>query len=321
LRGPLAQLAEQLTLNQQVTGSIPVRLTTENPSFVNDFVNILLAMIYEQNKDPKMTELLIGGVQIGTPKVSQQWVDEFLSCRPQNTSQNTFRYYQSCLYPAVGIDLTAKGINNWLTNVTKGNAKLSYYRAIKAFCNWLYKSKKIVKNPIEFVNRPKTAKRILKAITQEELVTLIKNVTTLRDACLLRFLFDSGCRLSEIAGIKARDFDFNKGTVTVIGKGNKQRKAPFTTATGEMLQQWFSEHDTFELSSEGISSLLDRLEEKTGIICNAHCFRRVFAINQVKQGRPTRIVQKLGGWESITMVERYTEQLSQDDALEQYDRG
>ena len=26
--GPLAQLAEQLTLDQQVTGSIPVRLTT-----------------------------------------------------------------------------------------------------------------------------------------------------------------------------------------------------------------------------------------------------------------------------------------------------
>ena len=27
--GPLAQLAEQLTLNQQVTGSTPVRLTTQ----------------------------------------------------------------------------------------------------------------------------------------------------------------------------------------------------------------------------------------------------------------------------------------------------
>ncbi len=35
--GPLAQLAEQLTLNQQVTGSIPVRLTF-NP---NPFDNIL----------------------------------------------------------------------------------------------------------------------------------------------------------------------------------------------------------------------------------------------------------------------------------------
>jgi len=278
-------------------------------------------MIYEQNKDPQTTELLIGSLQVGTPKVKQQWVDDFLASRPQNTSANTFRYYQSCLYPAVGIDLTPKGINNWLTNVTKGNAKLSYYRAVKAFCNWLYKSKKIVKNPIDFVDKPKTAKRILPAITQEQLVILIKNVTTLRDAGLLRFLFDSGCRLSEVAGVKAKDFDFDKGFVTVIGKGNKQRKAPFTEATGEMLQEWFSEHDNFELSSEGISSVLDRLESNTGIICNAHCFRRGFAIHQIKQGLSTRVVQSLGGWENITMVERYSEQLTQDDALEQYDRG
>ena len=81
-----------LTLNQQVTGSIPVRLTTENTHSVNDFVNNLLAMIYEQNKDPQTTELLIGGVQLGTPKVKQQWVDDFLASRPQNTSINTFRY-------------------------------------------------------------------------------------------------------------------------------------------------------------------------------------------------------------------------------------
>ena len=214
-----------------------MRLTTENTPFVNDFVNNLLAMVYERNKDPQMTELLIGSLQIGTPKVNQQWVDEFLASRPQNTSQNTFRYYQSCLYPAVGIDLTPKGINNWLTNVTKGNAKLSYYRAIKAFCNWLCKSKKIVKNPIEFVGKPKTAKRILPAITQEQLVILIKNVTTLREACLLRFMFDSGCRLSEVAGVKAKDFDYDTGKVTVIGKGNKQRKAIFTIATGGMLQE------------------------------------------------------------------------------------
>jgi len=57
-----AQMVLVDTLNQQVTGSTPVRLTTENTHYVNDFVNNLLAMIYEQNKDPKMTELLIGGV-------------------------------------------------------------------------------------------------------------------------------------------------------------------------------------------------------------------------------------------------------------------
>ncbi|PQP33518.1 hypothetical protein C6A37_12510, partial [Desulfobacteraceae bacterium SEEP-SAG9] len=88
------------------------------------------------------------------------------------------------------------------------------------------------------------------------------NVTTLREACLLRFFFDSGCRLSEVAGVKAKDFDYDTGLVTVIGKGNKQRKAPFTIATGEMLQEWFAEHDTFELSSEGISSFFRQIRTK-----------------------------------------------------------
>ena len=92
-------------------------------------------------------------------------------------------------------------------------------------------------------------------------------------------------------------------------------------ALGEMLQEWFTQHDTFELSSEGISSFLDRLESKTGIRCNAHCFRRGFAIHQIKRGLSTRVVQRLDGWENLTMVEKYSEQLSQDDALEQYDRG
>ena len=53
MRGPLAQLAEQLTLNQQVRGSIPLRLTSENTHFVNK----ILAMVYEQNKDPNSSKV------------------------------------------------------------------------------------------------------------------------------------------------------------------------------------------------------------------------------------------------------------------------
>ena len=37
-RGPLAQLAEQLTLNQQVTGSIPVRLTSNQAILSSIFI-------------------------------------------------------------------------------------------------------------------------------------------------------------------------------------------------------------------------------------------------------------------------------------------
>jgi site-specific recombinase XerD len=279
-------------------------------------------MVYSQEKPQEITEFLsIGGVQLGTPKAKQQWIDDFLASRRQGLSIRTLEFYRDILYQAIAIELTPTGINHWLTNLKCGNAKYSYYRAIKVFCNWLYKSKKIVKNPITLVDRPKISKKLLPALTKDQLVTLISSVNNLRDACLLRFLFDSGCRLGEVVGIKDTDFNWDKGTVTVIGKGNKQRKAPFTNETGEMLKEWFSEHETFELNRSGIQTMLTRLQKETGITCNAHCFRRGFAIYQLKRGLSTRIVQSLGGWESITMVERYTEQLSQDDALEQYDRG
>jgi len=312
-------LAEHLTFNQGVTGSRPVRPTLKSSSSVNDFVNKILAMVYSQEKPEEITEFLtIGGLQLGTPKAKQQWIDEFLASRRQGLSMRTLEFYRDILYRAIDIELTPKGINDWLTNLNCGNAKFSYYRAMKVFRNWLFKSKKILKNPITLVDRPKVSKKLLPAITKDQLVTLIRSVSNLRDACLLRFLFDSGCRLAEVVGIKDTDFNWDRGTVTVIGKGNKQRKAPFTKETGEMLREWFSEHETFELNRSGIQTMLTRLQQETGITCNAHCFRRGFAIYQLKRGLSTRVVQSLGGWENIAMGEKYSEQLSQDDALELY---
>jgi len=302
-------------------GSRPTRLTLNNKGSVNDFVNKILAMAQIQGNQEITEFLSIGGLQLGTPIATQKWIDEFLASRRQGLSMRTLEFYRDILYQTVGIELTPKGINDWLTNLTCGNAKFSYYRAVKVFCNWLYKSKKINKNPITLVDRPRTSKKLLPAITKEQLATLIRAVNTSRDACILRLLFDSGCRLGEVVGIKDTDFCWDKGTVTVIGKGNKQRKAPFTKDTGEMLKQWFSEHKTFELNRSGIQTMLTRLEQKTGITCNAHCFRRGFAIYQLKKGLSTRVVQSLGGWESIAMVEKYSEQLSQDDALELYSKS
>ena len=87
-----------------------------------------------------------------------------------------------------------------------------------------------------------------------------------------------------------------------------------------MLKEWFTEHKTFELNRSGIQTLLVRLHQKTGITCNAHAFRRGFAIHQLKRGLSTRVVQQLGGWESIAMVETYSKQLSQEDALDLYSK-
>jgi len=277
-------------------------------------------MVYSQQNSEKSTEYLtIGSLAIGTPKLTQKWFDEFLASRRQGISPRTLEFYRDCLRKAVGIDLTEKGINKWLTNLKVGNAKANHYTAIKALCNWLYKTKRITKNPIELVDKPKTSKRILPVVTKSQLSVLVINANNSRDQCIIKLLYDSGCRLSEVANIKDTDFDWKKSQVSVIGKGNRQRMSPFTKSTGKALKDWFDNHSTFEINASGIQTMLVRLEKKTGIKCNPHAFRRGFAIQQLKNGKSTRIVQQLSGWESLAMVERYSQQLTQEDALEQYD--
>jgi len=132
---------------------------------------------------------------------------------------------------------------------------------------------------------------------------------------LLSFLWYSGTRLSETANVKAQDFNWKEGTVIVLGKGNKYRKA---LAGNGMVKDWFSSHDSFNISYYGIQTMLKRLSKESGIKYNPHSFRRGFATHNLKSGLSTRIVQSLGGWESIVMVERYSRSLSFDDALRVY---
>ena len=131
----------------------------------------------------------------------------------------------------------------------------------------------------------------------------------------MSLLWYSGMRLNECANVKANDFNWEDGTVVVLGKGNKFRKC---LAGNNIVKQWFSEHDSFGLTVRGIQIMLQRLGKATGIHCNPHSFRRGFCVHQVKSGLSTRVVQALGGWERITMVEHYSKSLSFDDALTMY---
>ena len=66
--------------------------------------------------------------------------------------------------------------------------------------------------------------------------------------------------------------------------------------------------------------MLQRLKAESGIACNPHSFRRGFCVHLVKSGFSTRIVQALGGWENIAMVERYSKSFDFDEALSVYQK-
>jgi site-specific recombinase XerD len=119
-------------------------------------------------------------------------------------------------------------------------------------------------------------------------------------------------RVSKAANVKAQDFNWDEGAVIVMGKGNRCRKA---FAGNGIVRQWFNSHDSFEITTRGVKTMIQRLSRESGIKFSAHALRRGMAIRNLKQGLSTRVVQALGGWDTITMVERYSANLQFDDAL------
>lgn len=215
----------------------------------------------------------------------------------------------------LGYPLTPAGIKNYLDSLTCGNGKHNYYRCIKTLCNWLYHNDLLPSNPIERVLPPRRQKKLLPAISKEQLGILVQHAPTARDRVVLNFLWYSGMRLSEVASVKAVDFNWNEGTVIVLGKGNRYRKA---LAGNGIVREWFYSHDSLEIAKTGIVTMLKRLGKATGIHCNAHSFRRGFCVHNVKSGLSNKVIQSLGGWETPNMVSHYAASLTFEDALALY---
>jgi len=242
-------------------------------------------------------------------------LEKFISSRPEGLSKRTIEFYRYTLTNFVGYPLSPEGVSSYLKSLTCGNAKLRFYQSLKILFRWLLRNGYISENPMEKVSPPKIQKKLLAAVTKEQLDVLLAHCDCERDKAMISFLWHSGVRVSEAARVIAKDFNWDEGTVIVLGKGNRYRKA---LAGDGIVKDWFSEHDSFGLTSEGIQTVLKTMSREMGIRCNPHSFRRGFAVHLVKSGLSTRVVQSLGGWESIAMVERYTKSLSFYDALQVY---
>jgi integrase/recombinase XerC len=249
----------------------------------------------------------ISSTNLKAKKFTTELLKRFIASRPEGLSKRTIEFYQYTLTNFVGYPLSPDGVSSYLKSPTCRNAKLRFYQSLKILFRWLQRNGYISENPMERVSPPKTQKKLLPAIAGEQLQVLLEYCQNDRDVALISFLWHSGVRVSEAARVRAKDFNWDEGTVIVLGKGNRYRKA---LAGNGMVKDWFSEYDSFGLTAEGIQTVLKILSRETGIRCNPHSFRIGFAVHLVKSGLSTRVVQSFGGWESIAMVERYTKSLS-----------
>ncbi|MFC2042361.1 tyrosine-type recombinase/integrase [Chloroflexota bacterium] len=108
----------------------------------------------------------------------------------------------------------------------------------------------------------------------------------------------------------------------MIGKGKKEAYCPFGAFSEGYLKAWTTQNKSngniWGINEWGISIMLRRLKDKTGLPCNPHTFRRTFACLPRKAGVDTMTIKDLGRWESLEMVQRYTRSISFQDSMKFY---
>lgn len=263
---------------------------------------------------------------------THELVSKFIKSRRQGLSPHTISYcerYLARTNAVIGAHVTAQHISYFIESLecTSGG-KHAYYRALRAFYNWMYSKKSgygfnSQDNPILLIESPKVGRRVLPSLTAEQANTLIQTAHDLRDKCIISLLGDSRVRLSELCSIHTEDIDWETNTVTIVGKGDKQRRAPFTERTAELLQTYLRtnghlDDNVWGINQYGVQKMLKTLSLHTGIKCNPHAFRRGFACNLHRKGLSTLDIMHLGGWSDLSMVLRYTQSITFEDCLKHY---
>ena len=235
-------------------------------------------------------------------------------------------------------EVTSVSLEDHVANLRKkGLQESSISRAVVAIRNYLDFASKEGEffNPIKDFKPPRIPKRLPKALSIEEVTSLIDSsliegeLITLRDRALLELLYATGGRVTEIVNLSMADVaKLDGGEITSIrlfGKGNKFRVVPVGKFAQTALDQYLirlrptllkeKRNDAVFLNSRGgklsrqsawtiVQDSSRRAGLKTEI--SPHSLRHSFATHLLDGGADIRTVQELLGHSSVTTTQIYT---------------
>jgi len=143
-----------------------------------------------------------------------------------------------------------------------------------------------------------------------------------RDAALLTLLYGAGLRISEALSLRRADVPLG-ATLTILGKGRKERVVPVLSAVREAIAAYEKQipfatgkNDPLFVSRRGkpmsareAQLLMQRLRGALGLSDRAtpHALRHSFATHLLANGGDLRAVQELLGHASLSTTQTYTE--------------
>lgn len=215
------------------------------------------------------------------------------------------------------------------------------YRSLVQLYRWMDEEEELTgKNPMDRMRAPIVPEDPPDVITPAEFDKLIEACEKIRqrpgrpyvrpdrptfenkrDVALLRMLWTTGVRASEIMGLTVQAVDLSADEFTVIAKGRMERVVGLTPKTSLAVDRYLrarSRHlqanktdalwlgDKGRLTDSGLRQLLERRCDDAGIPhINPHRFRHTFAHRSKAMGMTDGDLMAIAGWASPQMLHRY----------------
>lgn len=215
------------------------------------------------------------------------------------------------------------------------NRALSAIKGFFTYCEREYQ----ITNPTYEINSHRLARKLPKALSIEEILSLISHgfregdLISYRDTALLELLYSTGARVSEVIDLTVSDIaktatsDGQVPVVRVRGKGSKERLVPLGSFAQKAIEDYltrarpelaskskvqstalFLNQRGSKLSRQSAWQIVLVAAERAGLSgkVSPHVLRHSFATHLLDGGADIRVVQELLGHSSVTTTQIYT---------------
>ena len=285
------------------------KLTALMPECAREIIKIMreydvqTAQVYDRSNLPRRVEAFLVAKRID-------------GCRPKTIKGYRERlkmFMTQCSKPVQAI--TTDDLREYLAYLVDerhlmDNSVQAHINTLRSFFSWLVDEDNIRKSPMRKIKSLKIDKlRSRHPLTAEQLELVRDGCRGYKEKALVEFLVSSGCRVSEVAGLRVDDIDWRDRKCKVIGKGNKERTVYFSVRAKLMLQLYIAERRGGEalfassrapyepLTDRGIEKMISKLGKRIGMErpLYPHLMRHTFASHALNCGMELTIIQHLLG--------------------------
>ncbi len=205
--------------------------------------------------------------------------------------------------------------------------------AVRMFFRYLMLEGVVAESTVDLVSSPKLWERLPKVLSPDMVDSLLNapegpvDRYYRRDRALLAVMYATGCRVSEVVGLKLQDVQLDESYCRCTGKGNKQRLVSLNPVAVDAIRRYldvergdlvsvagddsgylFLTRSGRPLNRESVWSLVQRYAARVGCASEVspHTLRHSFATHLLAGGADIRALQEMLGHSSIRTTQIYT---------------